>query len=440
MTARRSRTIGALLLFAVVAGFYALTFSYRAITDTDLNSLQTRALVLHGDVDLSRYESIPGASAQLVTRNGHMYAIYGVGISTVAAPLYAILVRAGVSDQALQATAGIVTSAAAVALIGVLLMRLAPPIVATAATIVFAFGTTLWTVASTAFFQQSAVLAFLCVGLLGLFSNDTRGPIVAGAGLGIATFIRPTIAIPLAIVGLVYATRGRRAIAGYAFGAALPLVALLIQNRWIWGEWLSGGYSHTGVGFNADAPNSLVGLTIGWWRGLFVYSPVLIIGVVGWILALPEWRRDRELKLAALGLSSLVTLLFYSKWDDWGGGVHQFGYRLQLEIVPFLVVLGVYAVARMPRLSLAAAALGLLSIVTMTWGAAPSRNGFDSVLFASEFGDTSIARAWNNFFDQPLPGLVRLGGVAVVGFLTLAVIRRGASASPALFSRREAPA
>ncbi|MEX2555736.1 MAG: hypothetical protein WEB06_08895 [Actinomycetota bacterium] len=431
---RRRSVLGFLALFGVLVAFYAITYSRRAITDTDLNSLQTRSFVLHGDIDIARYEENPGRRAQVVERDGHVYTIYGVGISLITAPLYVWLVRAGASQDLLQGAVGISFVAASVVVLLFVLLRLVPQRLAIAAAIAFAFGTTMWPVASMAFFQQGPAIFLECIGIAGLFSRTKRGPLIAGAGFGAAAFVRPTLAIPFVVIALVYLARDRRGLVSYAAGAFVPMAAFLVSNRWIWGTWLSGGYSHTGIGFNADAPTSFVGLTVGWWRGLFVYSPVLALGVVGWILALRKASGDTELRLAALGFSCLATLLFYSKWDDWGGGINQFGYRLQLEIVPFLVVLGAYALAKLPRLRPLAIGLGAVSILTMTWGAVESRDRWDAVLFATTFADTSIGRAWDNVLHHPLPGLTLLVGVAFVATIMLAIGSRLAPADPPLFT------
>lgn len=408
----RRRLAGSTALFLILFGFYTLTHSDRAITDTDLNSLQTRSLVRHGDIDVSRYPDNPGRDAQLVPRGDRTYTIYGPGISVVAAPVYAVLLPGDPSERTLQGGVGAMYAAAAGVILCLVLSRIAPVGIALGGTAAFAFGTTMWPVASMALFQQGPVVMFICLGLLGLFSDTRAGPFVAGAGFGAAAFIRPTIILPLVVIGLFVMSLGRRTTIRFAIGAAVPLLGLLISNRWIWGSWLEGGYSQTGIGFNADAPTTFVGLTIGWWRGIFVYSPFLVLGVFGWVVALRNVETDLGRRLSALGAAALATLLLYSKWDDWGGGLNQFGYRLQLEIVPFLVVLGAFAVARMPKLRWPGVALVSVSILTMTWGAVDSPDRWDNVLFASRFGDTSLGRAWGHLADDPLPGLALLSGVA----------------------------
>jgi hypothetical protein len=410
------------LVFLTLIAFLAATYSFRRITDTELNSYQTRALVLHGDLHVERYDRIDHRPTFYAKdRGGHRYSIYGVGVSLVAAPIYLIVTHLTGSDRFLQASASIPFVAAAIVLFFVLLLRLVKPEIAAAGAVVFGFGTTMWPVASMAFFQHGPVALFQVAGLLGLFSEHPRGSVLAGLGFATAAFIRPTAVIPLAMVGLYYLLRERRRVVWYVAGTILPVAGVLVQNRWIWGSWLKGGYAESGVGFHADIPSALWGLTVGLWRGVFVYSPVLLVGLVGWVMVLRKVRDGRESKLAALGVAAVVTIGFYATWTTWWNGANQFGYRYLLDTVPFLVVLAAYAADRSERVRRVAVPLAIVSIVTMTWGAAPNEFGFDGVLFATDVGDTSLGQAWIAFGHSPGWGFLRLAGVAAIGiiFLTL---------------------
>jgi MFS family permease len=409
-------------LFLVLAGFLAATYSYRRITDTELNSFQTRALVLHGDVDLSRYPRVNRPGYFTIEREGKLYSIYGTGVSIVAAPVYAILARTDSSESVRQAAAAIPFVALAILLMYSLLSRIASRPIAVAGAIVYGFGTTMWPLASMALFQHGPVAVFQLIGLLGLFSERPRAPVVAGLGFAAAAFIRPTTAITFALVGLYQLARGRRATLMYALGSLVPVAGMLIQNRWIWGTWLEGGYSRSGIAFDADMPSALWGLTLGWWRGIFVYSPVLLLGVAGLAMAIRRFRDEPERKLVVLGVAVVATVLFYSRWSTWHNGSNQFGYRYLLDIVPSLVVLGVYAAMRSERLRTYSIPLAALSLLTMTFGAAPNNFGFDGPPFPSRLADTSLGQAWITFFDQPSKGLIRIAGLAVVAavFATVA--------------------
>ena len=415
MASRRVRVSVFALLFGALVAFYAATYDVRNITDTDLNSLQTRALALHADADLTRYD--PSPQALWVDWRGGKYSIYGVGVSLPAVPLYAVLARMDVSDDTLQAAAAIPFVAAAVLILYRLLLQLFSRVNATIGTVLFAFGTTMWPVASMAFYQNAGTALFQAVGLWGLFSKSDRGPILAGLGFGLATMVRPIAGIPLVFVGIFYLLKERRSVFRYGLGAALPILVILVQNRWIWGGWLTGGYSHNIAGYHGDVPPALWGLMFGWWRGLIVYSPFLIAGFVGLVIAFRRRADFLESRLLLLGATVVATILLYARFSTWHGGLNQFGYRYLLDAVPFLIVLTVYVLDRVPRLRLYFAPLAVVSVLTMIFGSEPNRYSWDFTFFATRLVDTSLGQAWTVAVNYPLGNLARAAGVAAVAYL-----------------------
>ncbi|MGH2727151.1 MAG: hypothetical protein ACRDKS_09260, partial [Actinomycetota bacterium] len=188
MSQRAQRAAALVVVFGGLVGLYAATFSFRAITDTRLNSLQTRALVEHGDIDLSRYAEAEGyVRPDLVARqvvpqsDGALFSIYGVGVSAAAAPIYAPLVRLDASEAFLQGAVGVLYAAGAVVVLYRTMLTVTPRAIAAAAAAVFAFGTTMWTVASMAFFPQAPMVFFECLGLAGLFSRRAWAPALGGS-------------------------------------------------------------------------------------------------------------------------------------------------------------------------------------------------------------------------------------------------------------------
>lgn len=412
---RRRTLIAAVALFAAISALYAATYSFRNISDTDLNSLQTRSLALHGDVDLSRYRLHPLAFWS--NWHGGRYAIYGVGASLPVVPIYAVAARAGASEATLQAAAAIPFVAGAVVVFLLLMLRLFPRWLAAAGTIVFGFGTTAWPVAAMAFYQHGPALLFQAIGLSGFLSRHKRAPVLAGFGLAAAAFIRQPAGLALVFVGLYYLVRERRSLLSFALGAAAPSAGILIQNRWIWGTWLTGGYSHAHVGYQGDLPEALWGLLFGWWRGLFVYSPVLLLGFVGWAIALKRRRGHIEERLIVLGVTAAATVLLYAKFTTWYGGGNQFGYRYLLDVVVLLVILAAYAVQHAERLRPWALLGAALSVLTVTFGAGSNDFGYDARLFPAELVESPIGQAWIGAINDPAGSLARLAGVAAIGLL-----------------------
>ena len=135
-----------------------------------------------------------------------------------------------------------------------------------------------------------------------------------------------------------------RAVGALAFG--LPLALILLLN-WRYTATTLGGvetFARDVVDFTTDpqlsssAParmlRAALGLTISPYKGLFWFSPVLLLGLIG---AVPFVRRRPTVGLALLAATG-IHLLGYSRYNYWSGGV-TWGSRYMLQVTPFLVLL-----------------------------------------------------------------------------------------------------
>lgn len=89
--------------------------------------------------------------------------------------------------------------------------------------------------------------------------------------------------------------------------------------------------------------SSLLQLLISPYRGLFFYSPFLLIGVSGMIKMIrdKEWRREGWLFLAIM----VVYFLFLSAFSDWEGG-WSMGPRHLVPILPFMATAVLFQIGR----------------------------------------------------------------------------------------------
>lgn len=412
-----------MLAGAIIAVSLGVTFDYRPTTDAVLNGYQTRALVLHGDLDLTRYEPQQRLSqfGNAVEIDGEVRSIYGPGISVAAAPIYAALARLGTSEGTRQGAVSIAYAAAAAAVLLVTLARRFGPRVATGGTVLFVFGTTLWPTGTSALWTHAPALLLLAAGMAALLSAHRRAPALAGLAIGLGVWLRPSLILILAAAALLYLPR-RPALLSF-LATAVPLGGgLLLYNVVVWGD-VRGAYARSpDLGWSLDLGSSLFGLTLGWWRGLFVYTPVLVLGVVGLVVAIQRRRSDPVARaLAALGGGAVGILLLYAAWGPWWGGGSQYGYRLLLDATPVLVVLTCFAVWALPRLQGPALALGVLSVAIMIVGAEPNRFGWDFRDPPAGFAEAPLGQALHAVIAGPAGALGRAALVCLAG-LALAVI------------------
>ncbi len=410
---------------------YGGSFTLRRTNDTHVNSLQTRALVLHGDVDLTRYGPQSGIK---IERDGHLYSIYGVGISLLSAPVYASLVRLGASERVLHAGGVIPPLVAAGVMLLFLMRRISTPAIAVGTMVLFLFGTTLWPTASTALWQH-AIVAFLQVATIAaLLARKGGKPVLAGLALGTVIFVRQPAAVAMLPVAIYMMTRGRRFAMRSIAGLLIPLTGLLVENLWLWGRPAGAGYLETQYGFGGNIGEGLIGQLFAPWRGIFVYSPALALGIIGVVIAVPRIRHHQDRLMAALGIGAVLTIGVYASWEAWWGGAGQYGYRLLLDTVPWMVILSGYALTRLPRLRPVGAVLIVASVANMVVGTLPDRLGWAVTEFPQRLGDTPIARAWSAAAGDPLEIVWRLALVAVAAAAAGMAVgwwSRSASDSPA---------
>ncbi len=247
--------------------------------------------------------------------------------------------------------------------------------------LIYAFGTTVWSVASRGLFQHGPSVLFLSIALWALYRGGGSIPI-AGLALSLAVINRPTnvlIALPLALYVLRYERRRFAAFLALALPAALFHV--WYANAY-WGSPFSSAQDVSRANFAGAFGKGLAGLLVSPSRGLFVFTPVFLFalpaGAAAFRTAPPGSRRLPRYLVAGV----LTTIGLYSFWTMWWGG-HTFGYRLITEVAPLLTILVASYWPAVARSRAATAALGLaivLSLYVHFLGAMVFPSGFNNGL------------------------------------------------------------
>lgn len=242
-------------------------------------------------------------------------------------------------------------------------------ILASAVALVFALGTSAWSTASRALWQQTPSLLMLSLALWCAVQVDRRqddrtdetadgadrvhdrraawaDPWVLGLGAAAtgAAIVRPTnLAFGAIIVVWVLVRRrplvaalgsvvvGASAVAGLFVAVNLLLVRRMVPAYYSAGRVEPGGWFLEAVAANWVSPS----------RGLLLASPVLLLAVPGAVVA---WRDpQRRSLIVALWASVAAVTVSISAFPQWWAG-HSYGPRFMTEAVPQLVVLALPAV------------------------------------------------------------------------------------------------
>jgi hypothetical protein len=349
---RRPRAVS-LLLFVLVVSVYLANGRTLGSGDTLPARYLPFSLLRQGNADLDEFPWLHDEAARrgfplldgvpyfLHYRSGHYLSAYAPGPAVLAVPVYAGPVLAGVPVDLwaphLEKLAAALMVALSVLCVFWALGEFVGVRWALAIAVIYAFGTSSWSVSSQALWQHGPSQLFLALLLLCLVRgrHDERWLAYGALAASAAAVMRSTdvlVAIPVFAWAL---CRRPRLVFRVAAFAVLPVTALILYNVWCCG-------SATGAGGRTTAPiwaffrptvslDGLLGVLASPARGLFVYSPVLLFSVAGLVLGL---RRVPAL-LAPLALGVLMVIVVVAQWFRWWGG-HTWGPRLVADLTPIL--------------------------------------------------------------------------------------------------------
>lgn len=209
------------------------------------------------------------------------------------------------------------------------------------AALLFAFGTPAFLFATQLFKENVAALAVIVAFRLAVTAQVSWQRSLAGLLAGLAAIVAyPVGLVGLGLAALTAARDGRRALGAFALGWLPPLAALAIYNAWFFGRPWRFAYSSylklpeavASVGWTLPDATVLLNALVHQRQGLFLYSPFLVLGVVGLGAA---WRAGRRLPVAVVVVFTLllwvVSAAWLARYPNWFPGA-----RYLFAAVPFL--------------------------------------------------------------------------------------------------------
>jgi hypothetical protein len=397
-----------LLLFVSIV----LIYSTGGRLDDVGDSLPARYLPLsilrEFDLDLDEFSFLhrDRVDYYLQYRNGHFLSTFPVGAALLATPIYLLPALWGISPQSpwmpfLEKSAAGIIAALSVLCLYLALRRLTLARHALLIALVYALGTSTFSVSSQALWQHGPAQLLLTLTIYFLVRGLNEPKFVAPAGFTLMGMVlcRPTnvlVALPMLLYVLY---RHRRELIGFIAFSLPPLLFMLDYNRYYFGSLFETGY-----GKSLSTPSSfwwenslLDGL---WWilisphRGLLIYSPIFLFSFVGMVMF---WKRGREPLFKYLSLIPLSVILLFAKLN-WSGG-WSYGPRYLSDVTPILSLslFPVYHLAeRRTYLKWILGVFAILSIGMHTIGALGYDTSWDAALVEDSYRD----RYWS-WTDTP---------------------------------------
>ena len=331
--------------------------------DTRTNDHVAASLVIERDFDLDEYPAL--IPPWVRDDGGPRISIYPALSPLLAAPVFAVARAFIPLDETGAALAGKVAaslfSALAAAVMFLAVGRRRGERDGTITALVFALGTSVWST-SQALWQHPAAVLAVSIALLFLARADDDDVWAGRAGLplGLALAARHADVALVAALGLAILVRWPRRAPWLALWAAAPLAFVAGYNTLHFGAPWRQGFGDAGARFDAAGIGHL-GLLLSPAKGLLVFTPVLIAGLVGVLRARP---RERGLAFAA-GAAAAAHWAFMGFWGEWHGG-ESWGPRMMTDALPALLL---FLPEGFDRLRIGGALLAAVSVAVQALGA-----------------------------------------------------------------------
>ncbi len=317
--------------------------------DTALTLFTARVILQEGTIrldarqsELARHGHGPAfGSWGMVTKNGHLYSYFPLGSVVLSIPLVAVynaldievLGRAGVPAHSFAAA---LTCAGLFLAMYFFARRYLRQPAALLVALAFLLGSSLSSVLGIALWTHN-FLALLVMAILHLVVEalESRRPPRSGSLIGALLFFaylcRPTAALLAPVVFFALYTVDKRSAFQAAAVAAVAGLAFVGFSYYEFGQLLPDYYLPARLGGDSDYWTALYGHLLSPSRGLFIYTPVLLVmaltpGILRKALA------GRKV-LLLFALWPVLHLLAISGFPHWWGG-WSYGPRLMVDTLP----------------------------------------------------------------------------------------------------------
>ena len=386
-----------LVLFLACLMIYSLSGPAFWSSDTAPTRYLPITIIKDWDLDLDEFSFEAQDGYALKQAGGHVVSAYPPWGGVLAVPMYLMPVLRGETADSLPLLDLEKRSAALITALSVLILyftarRLTHERWAWLMALIFAFGTTSFSVSSQALWQHGPSQFFVALTLYCLV-RGLKEPWLsgfAGLPLGLAFICRPLnlmLALPIAA----YMLHARRKEFLVFCAAAVPPLALFLAYNWLYfGSPFTTGFSgsvvsptsmvsHHWAWFQTPLLTGASGILLSPGRGLLIYSPILVFSFIGIAMA---WKERGYLLFKYLGVATLLMMLPIARLGHWWGG-HGYGPRLLADMTPILALflflpferqqaspLKKFVIAVLFGLSIGLHALGIVS--DKTWNAYPN--------------------------------------------------------------------
>jgi hypothetical protein len=320
-------------------------------------------------------------------RRGHLVSFYPIGPALIAFPIYlpawAWLSASGRATAAdlfavspvMEKVSASVIAALTVVFVYLTLRRWISARAAFLVSVGLGLGTSMWATASQLLWQHGPVAFGVAAGVFFL-THPQRSILsvsLAGLAYSLAIASRPTATLFwMAAIGALLLERRplrQRFISAAWFAAAgMPVIVVYFAYNVYWYSTPLGGYSRASQDLVwHDLLKAAAGLLLSPNRGLFIFMPITLLGIIGLLRSLRRLREEPQLPM--LAIAATLNFLLLSGFPYWHGG-WAFGPRYMADVLPILALGAGLELPRLGRGASAALAIAFVWSVLVQWNGA----------------------------------------------------------------------
>lgn len=308
------------------------------VIDTTFSLQTAQAIVERGELDIPAYEGFT-----LAGKNSKSYSKYGIGLALYYVP-YVVLGRSvgratGLLEpeliQFLVSFGNIPFALLSIILFSNLLSVFGiQKHWALILSFSLAFGTITWRYAGSDY-NEVMQMSLLLLTVLNVVEGGSK---VFLAGVGFAGLLLLKIVhgamLPLFVIYILlrpglFREKLRR-LGAFAIPVSVALIGLACLNAVRFGSPLESGYgSEASLFFPAQLWHTIPRLILSLDKGIFIFCPILLLGVVGW----RHFARHFRYEAALIGSLIILNLIVSGAWHSWIGG-WAWGPRLLVPTLP----------------------------------------------------------------------------------------------------------
>lgn len=205
---------------------------------------------------------------------------------------------------------------------------------------IFAFCTSVWSVASRALMQHGPSLFLLALSLYLLLLAKYKPrytiriiPFVS-LPLAFSYVVRPTNSISIVIISIFIFIRYRKSFFWYCLLSALVVIPFILFNLQVYHAVLSPYYLPQRIGSNSHFFEALAGNLFSPSRGLLLFSPIFVCSFYGIFLKI----KNKHIDLLDYSILGIIFFhwLCISSFPFWWGG-YSYGPRFFSDMIPYFI-------------------------------------------------------------------------------------------------------